>query len=140
MAGRSGDSAQYSQLRAGIAIVGVERIADKAAVAGLAGFPAAQQRDLRLELRGSRRDQRNRQLDTGLVDRQPGDEIVASVEHQIVAGEQLACIVVAEALRNWVDLDVRVEQLREGRGGVGLGLSDLVLAEDQLTVEVRQID
>ena len=47
--------AEHAQLGAGVAIVGVERVADEAAVAG----PAAEQGDLALELLGGGGDQRN---------------------------------------------------------------------------------
>ena len=51
----AGQRAEHAQLRAIVAIVGVERIADEAAVAGL----RAEQPDLALELHRGRRKQRN---------------------------------------------------------------------------------
>ena len=74
------------------------------------------------------------------VDRQPGGEIVAAVEDQVVAGEQAFGIAGVEPLRDRGYGDVRIERLCECRGGRGLGLAGLVFAENQLAVEVRQLD
>ena len=57
MAGRGGQRAEHAQFRASVAILGVERIADEAAIAGLRRLPAAEQADLALELAGGGGDQ-----------------------------------------------------------------------------------
>ena len=54
-ADRARERAEHAQLGAGIAIVGIERIADEAAIAGT----PSEQRDLALELLGSGGNQRN---------------------------------------------------------------------------------
>ena len=79
---------KHAELRAIVAIVGVERIADETAVAGL----RPEQPDLSLELHRGCRDQGNAERDAGIADRQPSREIVAPVDHQIVIAEQLGCI------------------------------------------------
>ena len=69
------------KLGAGVAIVGVERIADEAAVAGT----PAKQRDLALELLGSGRDERDAEPDRRIADDKPGREIVGAVDDEVVA-------------------------------------------------------
>ena len=57
MTSRRDQRAEDAKLRAIVAIVGVERIADEAAVAGTIRFPTAPQADLRLERRGCPADE-----------------------------------------------------------------------------------
>jgi len=78
---RAGQRAEYAELRASIAIVGVERVADEAAIAR----PISKQRDLTLELLGGGGDQRNAEPYRRVADRQPGREIVGAVDDEVVA-------------------------------------------------------
>ena len=54
-----GHRAEHAQLRAGVAILGVEGVADEAAIAGLVRLPAAEGADLRLELADRGGDERD---------------------------------------------------------------------------------
>ena len=81
----SGQRAEHAQFGAIVAFVAVEGVADEAAEAGL----AAEQADLSLELDRGGGNQWNAEADAGVADRQPGREIVAAVEDQIMAAEQL---------------------------------------------------
>ena len=82
----AGQRAEHAKLRAIVAIVGVERIADEAAIAGL----RPEQPDLSLELDRGGGKQRNAERHAGVADRQARREIVAAVDHQIMTGEQIA--------------------------------------------------
>ena len=77
----AGEGAKHAKLGAGVAIVCVERIADEAAVTGT----PAKQRDLALELLGSRRDERDSQPDGRIADDEPGCEIIRAVDDEVVA-------------------------------------------------------
>ena len=77
--------AEHAQLGAGVAIVGIERVADEAAIAGLVRLPAAEQRDLALELGRRRGDQRDAERVQRVADDQPRREIVAAVDDQVMA-------------------------------------------------------
>ena len=79
-----GQRAEHAKLRAIVAILGIEGIADKAAIAGL----RAEQPDLALELDRGGGNERHAETDAGVADGQAGREIVASVDHQVMTGEQ----------------------------------------------------
>ena len=49
-------------------------------------------------------------------------------------------VVIGNSTADRIDFDVSVERAHEGRRGLGLGLADLVLAKDQLAVQVGQLD
>ncbi len=118
-----GQRAEHAQLRAIVAILGVERIADEAAIAG----PGAEQPDLPLELHRGRRDQRNAERDAGVADRQPRREIVAAVDDQVVAAEQLVGIVRVDPLLDRLRVDEMVEPLHELQRQLRLGLAGIAL-------------
>ena len=122
----AGQRAEHAQLRAIVAIVGVERIADEAAVAG----PAAEQADLPLELHCGGGHERDAEPHAGIADRQPGREIVAAVDHQVMAGKQLPAHCPA-SIRSWTGpaFDESVEPLHELQRELGLGLAGIALAE-----------
>ena len=115
----AGQRAEHPELGAIVAILGVERVADEAAVAG----PGAEQPDLALELHRRRRQQRNAELNAGVADREPSGEIVAAVNHQIVAGEQLVGIVRHRSVAGPASVDEAVEPMHELRRQLGLGLA-----------------
>ena len=100
IADRAGQRAEHAQLGAGVAIVGVERVADEAAVAGL----AAEQRDLPLELLRRGGDQRDAEPDRGVADHQPGREIVGAVDDQVMARQDGVGIVAARSGRRRSDI------------------------------------
>ena len=75
--------AKNTELRTIVAIVGIEGVADEAAIARA----RAEQSDLALELDGGSRDQRKVQRDAGIADGQPRREIVASVDDQMMTAE-----------------------------------------------------
>ena len=84
--------AEHAQLGAIVAILGVEGVADEAAIAGPVRLPAAPGADLDLEHADRRRDERDAQRRAGVGDDQPGREIVAAVDDDVGAGEQPAGI------------------------------------------------
>ena len=103
-AGEPGHRAEHAELGAGVAILGVERVADEAAIAGLVGLPAAKRADLRLELADCGRDQRHLGGRAPVGHGEPGGEIVAAIEHQIDPGEKRADIGDIEPRGNRLDL------------------------------------
>src|SRR6476661_8765519 len=82
---RSRQGPEHATLRAIVAIIAVERIADEAAVAWL----GAEQPDLTLKLHGRCGNERNPKPDASVADREPSREIVAAVDDEIVVGEEL---------------------------------------------------
>ncbi len=97
-ADRRGEGSKHALLGAGVAIVGVERVADEAAVAGLVGLPAAEEPDLALELHRRGGHQRNAKASERIADDQPRREIVAAVDDEVMAGEQRFGIVGGQPL------------------------------------------
>jgi hypothetical protein len=71
---------KHSKLGTIVAIVGIERVADEAAIARA----ASEQPDLALELDGGRGKQRDIERHAGIADGKPGSEIVAAVDDQIM--------------------------------------------------------
>ena len=131
---------EHALLGAGVAVVRVEGIADEAAVAGHVRFPAAEQADLALELDGRRRHQRDVQPGRGIAERQPGREIVAPVQDQVVAADQLFNIVAVEPVLHRNGIDPRIESACKIGGEQGFQVAELVVAEDRLALEVRTLD
>ena len=80
---------QDSKLGAIVAIVCVEGVADETAVARPASKPA----DLPLKLNRRCRQQRNSKCDAGIADREASRKIVAAVDHEVVAADQLLGII-----------------------------------------------
>ena len=140
MASRSDQRAQHAKLRAIVAIVRVEGIADKTAVARAARFPAAPDTDLCLELRRSGADQRNLQPHRRIADCQPGSEVVAAVDDQRMAGKQVLGIVMIDPGLDGRGLHMRIQSLDECGRGRRFRHPDLVGAEDRLALEVGQIE
>jgi hypothetical protein len=95
---RCGKGAEYAQLRAIVAILSVERVADEATVAGL----RAEQTDLPLELNRRGRDQRDAESDARIADGQPGREIVASVDDSPWPASRSAALL--GSMRSWIGL------------------------------------
>ena len=81
--------AKHTELGAIVAVLGVERIADEAAIAG----SGAEQPDLPLKLHGGRRHQRDAEPGAGVADGQTSGEIVAAVNDQVVTAKQPVGIV-----------------------------------------------
>src|SRR6476620_11222885 len=101
--------AEHAKLGAIVAILDIEGIADKAAIARF----RAEQPDLPLELDRSGGNEQHAETDAGVADGQAGREIVASVDHQIMTGEQRARVVGNDALTRGADLDKMIEALDE---------------------------
>src|SRR4249919_3840809 len=89
IAHRSGQRAKHAELRAIIAILGIERITDKAAVA----WATAEQTNLALELDCGGGHQRNAECHAGVADGKARREIVAAVDDQVISSEQVTSIV-----------------------------------------------
>lgn len=75
--------AEHANFAAIVAIIGVERVADEAAVAGLVRFPAAEGAELPLELPDRRRNQRYMVFHRKVRDQQAGLVIVAAVDDRV---------------------------------------------------------
>jgi hypothetical protein len=108
-ADRGGKRAEHAELRAIVAIVRIECIADEATIAGM----RSEQPDLSLELDCRRRDERRAQLYAGVADRQARREIIAAVDDDIVAVEQGGRIVAVDAFLNGPGVDKAVEAADE---------------------------
>ena len=83
---------QHTHIGASIAIGGIERIADKAAVTGLIGQMPGKIGHLPLKPPQRRAGQRHTQRDTGIRHRQPRGEIVGAIQHHICPGQQISGI------------------------------------------------
>jgi hypothetical protein len=127
-------------LHAIVAIVGIERFADEAAIAGLGGFPAAEQSDLSLKLNGGGGDQRYSQLCRRVADEQPGREIVAAVEDKIVAREQPLSVAFVQPLRDPMNGDVGVQRAGKSCRELRLRNVDLIVAKHRLALQVRPLN
>src|SRR5688572_17516489 len=108
-AGDADHRAEHAKLRAAVAILGVERVADEAAVAGSVWLPAAERADLGLELADRGRDQREMRARAMVGHDQAGREIVAAVEHQVDAGEQIRDVPRAEPRVRTLEADGGIE-------------------------------
>src|SRR5688572_29220543 len=114
--GEAGERAEHAQLGAAVAILGIEGVADEAAIAGLVRLPAAKGADLRLELADRRGDERDPRCRGAVGNREPGREIDAAVEDEVGAVEELRHIVRPEPLRDAGETDLRIEPGDDGAG------------------------
>ena len=83
-----GHGAKYAIGSAGVAILGVEGVADPAAIAGLAWEMPGEVADLALEATERGAGQGHARADAGVGHGEAGREIVAAVEDQIGAREE----------------------------------------------------
>ena len=132
----AGQRAEHAKLGAGVAIVGVEGVADEAAVAGA----AAEQRDLALELlRGGGEQGDAEAVAVSLTSRRVAK---LSVPSRIRSWPASSASALAGVMRSAIgrDRDVGVAVGDEGGGEGGLGLPDIGGAIERLALEVGQVD
>ena len=127
-----GERSEHAELGAIVAIVGVERVADEAAIAG----PRTEQANLSLELNGRGGQQRNVEFDTSVADGQPGGEIVSAVYHQVVVGEELLRVVGVDPRLNGCSLHVAVQPLNELKREIGFRVAGVALAKERLPMQI----
>src|SRR4029079_18362249 len=126
------EGTEHPELRAIIAIVRVEGVADEAAVAGL----SPEQADLSLELNRRRGKQRNAKADARVADCQPRGEIVAAVDHEVMTDEQFAGILRVDPLLHGFRRHKAVQALYELQGEIRLGIAGVSLAKQRMPVKV----
>ena len=131
-ADRRSHRAEHSKLRTIVAIIGIERIADEAAIARL----RAKQADLSLKLHRGGGEQRNSKRGAGVAHRQSSSEIVAAVDDEVVITEEFRRVFGVDADLYGLGVDKTVQALHELQGEIGLGIADIALAEDRLSLEV----
>ena len=121
----AGECPENPKLSTIVAVVSIEGVADEAAIAGF----RAKQPDLPLKLHCGRRQQRNPQLHTGVADREPRREIVASVDHQVVVGQQARRVLSADALLNRRRLHEMIQAMNELKGQIGFRIAGVAFAK-----------
>ena len=132
----AGQRAEHAELRAIVAIVRIEGVADEAAIAGL----RAEQADLSLELDRGGGKQRNAERDAGIAHREAGREIVAAVDHQIMPVEQSRRIVGADPLLHRPRFHEAVEAMNELQREIGLRIAGVALAKERLAMQIAKLD
>ena len=128
--------AQNAVLGAGVAIVCIEGIADETPIARVARQVARKGRDLSLETRHRRREQRDARVDAGIRNSQPRGEIVGSVEYEVGSGDDLRRGVGIDPGFDRLDRDLRIECAQPGDGLGRFGGAHITCGVECLALQI----
>ena len=132
--------AEDTDFGAAIAVIGVMRVANEAAVAGLIGLPSTKRTDLAVELANRRRNERHARGDAQVIDDQPRRKIIASVDHDINTVEQRGIGLWRHPLAQRLHRDIGVELPHDPFNHTDLGHADISLSIEYLTLEIGAAD
>ena len=80
------------------------------------------------------------QQDAGVVDEVARREVVRAVDDDVVVADDIEGVARVERHVVADDIDVRVDAVDGGLGGLGLGPAEVGVRMDDLTMQVRQLD
>ena len=135
-----GHRAQHAVGGACVAIVGVEGVADEAAVAGVPRQMAGEVGDLTLEAAERGAGQRHAGGDAGVRDEQAGGEVVAAVEDHAGPLGDLRGVRSPHTADDRAARDGGIEALEPGERRFRLGPADVGGGEGRLALEVGLVD
>ena len=102
--------------------------------------PLPPHRHLTVEAEDRAPDVRLAQQDTGVVDEVARREVVGAVDDDVVVADDVEGVARVERHVVTDDLDVRVDAMDGGLGGLGLEPAQVGVRVDDLAVQVRQLD
>ncbi len=132
--------AENADFGAAITVVGIMRVANEAAVAGLVRLPPTKRADLAVELANRRRNERHARCDAQVIHDQPCRKIIAPVNHDINTVKQCGRGRARHPLAQRLHYDIGVKLAHDPFDHINLGRADISLSIEYLTLKIGSAD